>query len=163
MMNCRRQAIAFSMLLVSNCIPIPCSAQVVDLAAGRWIDLSHDYSPETIYWPTAEGFSKETVFEGETEGGWWYTAYNIATAEHGGTHIDAPIHFAEGRQTVDQVPLYRLIAPAVVVDVRQASSADADYQVSQEDILAWEQAYGQIPPGAIVLFNTGFAGRWPDA
>ncbi len=141
----------------------PAAAQVVDFSAGRWVDLSHEYSEETLYWPTAEGFSKERVFEGEAEGGWYYTAYNISTAEHGGTHIDAPIHFAEGRQTVDQIPLYRLIAPAVVIDLRAAAAADADYQATQDDIRAWEAANGPIPQGAIVLFNTGFAGRWPNA
>ena len=137
-------------------------AQQIDLAAGRWVDLSHEYASDTIYWPTAEGFSKETVFEGMTEGGWWYTAYNIATAEHGGTHIDAPIHFAEGRQTVDQIPLYRLIAPAVVIDVSDSAVKNPDYLISESDITAWEGVNDRIPPGTIVLFNTGFAERWPD-
>lgn len=139
------------------------TAQVIDLSAGRWVDLSHDYSPETLYWPTAEGFSKETLFEGEADGGWYYSAYSICTAEHGGTHVDAPVHFAEGRQSVDQIPLYRLIAPAVVIDLRAASAADPDYQASEADISAWEAEHGRIPQGAIVLFNTGFAARWPDA
>ncbi len=138
-------------------------AQVIDLSAGRWVDLSHEYSTSTIYWPTADGFSKSTVFEGHTDGGWYYTAYNICTAEHGGTHVDAPIHFAEGRQSVEQIPLHRLIAPAVVVDARAAAAADPDYQVSTADIEAWEADHGAIPAGAIVLFNTGFADRWPDA
>jgi len=139
------------------------SAQVIDLSAGRWVDLSHDYAEDTLYWPTADGFRKETVFEGHTEGGWYYTAYNVCTAEHGGTHIDAPVHFAEGRQSVDQIPFYRLIAPAVVIDVGAASAADPDYQASEEDIRAWEESHGRIPQGAIVLFNTGFANRWPEA
>lgn len=138
-------------------------AQVIDLSAGRWLDLSHDFSSETLYWPTADGFRKDVDFEGETEGGWFYTAYSFCTAEHGGTHIDAPIHFAEGRQTVDEIPLYRLIAPAVVIDVRAASEADPDYLAAQDDIDAWESEHGEIPQGAIVLFNTGFAKRWPDA
>ena len=142
---------------------ISLQAQTIDLSSGRWVDLSHDYSAETLYWPTAERFSKETVFEGHTDGGWYYTAYNICTAEHGGTHIDAPVHFAEGRQSVDQIPLHRLIAPAVVIDVRTAAGADPDYQVSTADLQAWESQHGAIPAGSIVLFNTGFASRWPDA
>jgi len=162
-MNPTGKVFAAGLALAMCTVPLNAIAQWLDLASGRWIDLSHDYSPDTIYWPTAEGFSKETVFEGETEGGWWYTAYNISTAEHGGTHIDAPIHFAEGRQSVDQIPLYRLIAPAVVIDVSTPSADDPDYQVSESDITAWEAVNGQIPPGAIVLFNTGFAARWPDA
>lgn len=144
-------------------LALPVSAQLVDLSAGQWVDLSHDYSENTLYWPTADGFSKQTVFEGQTEGGWYYTAYNVCTAEHGGTHIDAPVHFAEGRQSVDQIPLYRLIAPAVVIDVRAAAAANPDYQASAADIRAWETVHGQIPQGAIVLFNSGFSARWPDA
>lgn len=141
----------------------PGQAQVIDLSGGHWVDLSHEYSDETLYWPTADGFSKDTVFEGHTDGGWYYTAYNICTAEHGGTHLDAPVHFAEGRQSVEQIPLHRLIATAVVIDVREQADADPDYQATQTDIEGWEAGHGRIPPGAIVLFNTGFASRWPDA
>ncbi|MDX1410444.1 MAG: cyclase family protein, partial [Saprospiraceae bacterium] len=141
----------------------PVSAQIIDLSAGSWVDLSHDYSSETLYWPTADGFTKETVFEGHTDGGWFYTAYNICTAEHGGTHIDAPIHFAEEGQTVDQISLDRLIANAVVIDISEASQANPDYQATREDLEHWEAEHGQIPAGAAVLFRTGFASRWPNA
>lgn len=144
-------------------ISIPLGAQVIDLAKGHWVDLSHDYSSETLYWPTADGFTKETVFDGHTDGGWYYTAYNICTAEHGGTHIDAPIHFAEGGQTVDQISLDRLIAQAVVIDIRESAAANADYQATVSDLKTWESENGQIPPGSSVLFNTGFSKRWPDA
>ena len=78
--------------------------------AGRWIDLSHDFSSETVYWPTAEPFAIDTVFAGPTEQGFYYSAYSFCAAEHGGTHIDAPIHFADGGRTVDEIPLTQLIA-----------------------------------------------------
>lgn len=141
----------------------PVQAQVVDFSGGQWHDLSHAYSEQTLYWPTARGFEKTTVFEGVTEGGWYYTAYDIATAEHGGTHIDAPIHFYPQRHTVDQVPLGRLIGNAVVLDVSAAAAADPDYQASTADLQAWEERHGPIPAGSIVLLRTGFADRWPDA
>jgi kynurenine formamidase len=162
-MSSRLKCFGWTLGLVMLSVAQPGVTQLVDLSAGRWVDLSHDYSKETLYWPTAEGFTKETVFEGETEGGFYYTAYSISTAEHGGTHIDAPLHFAEGRQSVDQIPLHRLIGPAVVIDLRAAAEADPDYQASRADIAAWEQVNGEIQPGAIVLFNTGFAKRWPNA
>ncbi len=103
------------------------------------------------------------MFEGVAEGGYYYTAYDIATAEHGGTHLDAPIHFYEGRDTADRIPLDRLAGAAVVIDVSQAAAADADYQLSAGDIRTWEQLHGAIRPGEIVLVRTGFAARWPDA
>lgn len=134
-----------------------------DFSKGSWVDLSHAYDENTLYWPTAAGFSKTTDFEGHTDGGWYYTAYSISTAEHGGTHLDAPIHFHEGGQTSDQLPLERLLAPAVVIDVTQQAAADADYLISVGDIKAWESTNGLLPDGAIVLFRTGFATRWPDA
>ncbi|NNL95294.1 MAG: cyclase family protein [Xanthomonadales bacterium] len=137
--------------------------QVIDFEDGQWQDLSHPYSEETLYWPTSDTFHKETVFEGHTEGGWYYTAYSFTTAEHGGTHIDAPIHFFEGRKTVDQLAVSQLIGPAIVIDVRAAVSQNPDYQVSARDLELWEALHGPIPGGSIVLINTGFAERWPDA
>jgi len=132
------------------------------LAQGKWIDLTHDFSSDTVYWPTAEGFELETVFEGETEKGYFFYANNYKAAEHGGTHIDAPIHFAEGKQTVDEIPLKKLIGPAVVINVTQKALSDPDYRVEVKDFTDWESKNGPIPDGSIVLLNTGYAKYWPD-
>ena len=130
---------------------------------GCWVDLTHSYSEDTVYWPTSGGFEKSTVSEGVTDKGFYYSAYAIATAEHGGTHLDAPIHFHADGQTVEEIPLDRLIGPAVVVDVSDKTLSDRDYQISTADITAWEARHGRIPRDAIVLFHTGFARHWPDA
>ena len=132
------------------------------LAQGKWIDLTHDFSSETVYWPTAEGFELETVFEGNTDKGYYYTANKYKASEHGGTHIDSPIHFAQGKQTVDEIPLERLIGPAVVIDVTQKALSDPDYQIGVKDFTDWESKNGPIPDGSIVLLNTGYAKYWPD-
>lgn len=132
------------------------------LAQGKWIDLTHDFSSETVYWPTAEGFELETVFEGNTDKGYYYTANKYKASEHGGTHIDSPIHFAQGKQTVDEIPLERLIGPAVVIDVTQNVLSDPDYQIDVKDFTDWESKNGPIPDGSIVLLNTGYAKYWPD-
>ena len=89
-----------------------------------------------------------------------YFARNISLPEHFGTHIDAPAHFARGLWTVDQIPPERLIAPLVVLDVSAHAKDHADYQISVEDIARWEQANGQIPPGAVVVARTGWDTRW---
>lgn len=138
-------------------------AQVVDFGHGRWIDLSHDYAENTIYWPTARTFSKRTVFEGTTPGGYYYTAYDIETAEHGGTHLDAPVHFAEGGQAADEVPLERLAGPGLVIDISAQCAQDADYLLSVADLEDWQARHGGIRAGDIVLVRTGFAAFWPDA
>lgn len=131
--------------------------------AGRIVDLSHAYAADTIYWPTDErGFEYESLAAGVTEGGFYYAAGRFATAEHGGTHVDAPIHFAEGQATVDLIALERLVGPAFVVDVREACAADRDHAVGVDAFVEWERANGALPAGAIVLLRTGWAARWGD-
>lgn len=129
---------------------------------GRIIDLSYPFGEKTVYWPTAETFHLEKDFEGITEGGYYYSAYRYAAAEHGGTHIDAPVHFAKGRFSVDEIPLEQLMGAAIVVDVTQQCRTNPDYLVSAQDFVNWEKRNGRIPAGAIVLLRTGFGKFYPD-
>ena len=127
------------------------------------IDLSHSYSDKTVYWVTAKEFELDTVFKGQTDKGFYYAANNFSTAEHGGTHIDAPIHFAENAQTVDQIPLEKLIGHAIKIDVTEKCSNNPDYLISIEDFKNWELRNGsKIPNGSIVLIETGFSKYYPD-
>jgi kynurenine formamidase len=130
--------------------------------SGKVVDLSYPFDSDTIFWPTAEGFRLEKDFEGTTDKGFYYSANRFCTAEHGGTHIDAPVHFARGKNTVDQVPLEQLVGDAIIVDVSKQSAAERDYQVASEDFLRWEKANGKIPEGAIVFLRTGYGKYWPD-
>jgi kynurenine formamidase len=131
--------------------------------SGTLVDLTHAFDATTIYWPTAEGFQLRKDADGVTPAGYYYAANSLFTSEHGGTHLDAPVHFAEGRLSTDRVPLEKLIAPAVVIDVTAQAAQNADYQVSLQDVEGFEQQHGAIPDGVIVLIRTGFASRWPDA
>lgn len=126
------------------------------------IDLSHDYSEETVYWVTEEGFKLDTAFKGITDKGYYYTANSFKSAEHGGTHLDAPIHFSEGRQSVDEIPLEKLMGPAVKVDVSDRADNSPDYLISVEDLMLWEKEHGQIPDNSIVLLYTGHSKYYPD-
>ena len=130
---------------------------------GRWIDLSHDFSTNTLYWPTAQRFTLEVEFHSQTDKGYFYAANRYRASEHGGTHIDAPIHFAERGRTLDQLPIEQLTGAAVVVDVSAQAQKDANYQITVTDLKTWEAKHGQIPAGAILLFRTGHARHWPDA
>ncbi len=138
------------------------SASAQDISGGKWVDLTHSFNEQSVYWPTAETFTKTEVFHGHTDGGWFYSAYNFSAAEHGGTHMDLPIHFAEGANTTDKVPVEQLIGPGFVIDVSQQAGADVDYLVTAVDIEAFEAEHGKIPAGAIVLLNTGRAGLYSD-
>lgn len=129
---------------------------------GSIVDLSHEYSDQTIFWPTAEGFKLDKVADGMTPQGYYYAANTFATAEHGGTHLDAPVHFAQGRWSVDQIPLEQLIGDAAVVDVSAKCATQPDYQVTVDDLTLWEKAHGSLN-GTIVLIRTDYSKRWPDA
>lgn len=132
------------------------------LDPSKVVDLSHGFGAETIYWPTAESFSIEPVAYGPTAAGYWYAANNLCMAEHGGTHMDAPIHFAAGKRTADQVPLSASIGPAAVIDVRAQAATDRDYRLTVADLQAWEREHGRLPSGAIVVMNSGWTAYWPD-
>ena len=134
----------------------------IDFAGAKIIDLSHPFDAQTIYWPTEDGFKFEKGFDGVTPQGFYYAANKFCGPEHGGTHIDAPKHFAISSHTVDQIPVEQLMGNAVVVDVTRQSDAHRDYQVTVADFTAWEAQHGQIPNDAIILLRTGFAKFWPD-
>ncbi len=128
------------------------------------VDLSHSFDEDTLYWPTApHEFRLEELHYGETEAGFFYSAYRLETPEHGGTHLDAPIHFHEDGHTTDEVPLSQLTGPAVVIDVRRESERDRDYALTRDRVEAWEDQYGEIPADSIVLLRTGWSRHWPDA
>ncbi len=133
-----------------------------DEGPATWIDLTYAFSPDTVYWPTSDPFQLETVFAGRTGAGFYYSAYKFATAEHGGTHLDAPIHFGEGQPANHEIPLERLIGDAVVVDVSARALSDRDYLIQVADLTAWEREHGPIPPASIVLLRTGYGRFWPD-
>src|ERR1044071_10356355 len=114
---------------------------------GRVIDLTYAFGADSVYWPTAEQFKLETDFEGVTDKGYFYSAYRYSAAEHGGTHLDSPVHFAKGHYTVDQLPLQQLMGAAIVIDVTKQCGANPDHLVSGGDFGGWEKRNGKIMIG----------------
>ena len=155
-----KKRIYFCLLL---CVAISaCAKPKAEFPTGKIIDLSHPFDAQTIYWPTEEGFKLEKEQDGVTDKGYYYASNKFAAPEHGGTHIDAPRHFANGAKTVDQIPLEQLMGNAILVDVTRQCETNRDYLISVDDFNGWEKQYGPIPTGAIVLLRTGFARYWPD-
>ncbi len=145
--------------LLSSCTP----EQPNDFLDGRIIDLTYPFNEDTIFWPTEErGFVLEELHRGYTNAGFYYTAHRFCTAEHGGTHLDAPIHFYEGRREAHEIPLEDLIGTGIVVDVSEKATADRNYRVQASDFESWEEAHGKIPEGAIIIIRTGWGQYWPD-
>src|SRR5258705_4391819 len=132
------------------------------IPSGTIVDLSYPFDSSTVYWPTAESFHLEKDFEGTTEAGYYYSPYRYSAAEHGGTHIDAPVHFAKGRNTVDEIPVEQLIGSCTVVDDTRQCEKDRDYLVNESDFKNWERRNGKIAAGTIVLLRTGFGKFYPD-
>lgn len=136
----------------------------LDLETAELVDLSYPYDESTLYWPTSPShFELEELANGVSEGGYYYSAYVLGTPEHGGTHIDAPIHFAENAATTAEVPLEQLMGPGIVIDVSDQADADRDYRLDLATVEAWEARNGPVPRGAIVILRTGWGSRWPDA
>ncbi|MET0153344.1 MAG: cyclase family protein [Candidatus Binatia bacterium] len=148
--------------MVAAILPIVLAAATAALPKGGIVDLSHPYDAQTIFWPTESGFVLEKEHDGLTSRGYYYRSNKFSAPEHGGTHIDAPAHFAKDGSTVDAIPLDRLVGSAVMVDVSRKCLADRDYRISIEDFREWEKARREIPPHSIVLLRTGFAKYWPD-
>ncbi len=149
--------------LIGAAAPVA-GAQTIDIETARIVDLTHPYNAATVYWPTSPSrFVLTILANGETPGGWYYSAYAFSTPEHGGTHLDAPRHFSRTGNATDEVPLRQLIGRVVVIDMSDQAAKDADYTLTVADILADEAANGPIPKGAIVLLRSGWSARWPDA
>lgn len=157
-------AAAAAFVLVATPPGAAAGPPLLDPAAFEVVDLTHPYDEDTVYWPTSPSrFQLEVLTEGTTDAGYWYSANRICTPEHGGTHLDAPVHFARGGHDAARVPLDDLIGPAVVIDVTEQAAADPDHRLTVEDVEAFERRHGRIPRGAIVALRTGWSSRWPDA
>ena len=139
------------------------AAGAIDIDPAKVVDLTYGFEPDDLLADGEALLARGSVQRGETPGGYWYEANNFCAAEHGGTHMDAPAHFAKGGASADQVPVTAGIGPLVRVDVSAAGGADADYRLAVADLDAWEAAHGRIPSGAIVVMYSGWGARWPDA
>ena len=151
-------------LLMLAFASLPASGQSApDLRTAKVVDLTHPFDRTTLYWPTSpSAFELKPLADGQTPGGWFYRSNAFCTPEHGGTHLDAPSHFAKDGLPADQIPVRQLIAPAAVIDIRAQAARDVDYRLAPADVKAWEKAHGPVPAGAIVLLRTGWSARWPN-
>lgn len=137
-------------------------AQSPSIDRDKVVDLTYTFDSLTVYWPTAKSFEWQKEQWGKTPKGYFYAAARYSASEHGGTHFDSPIHFSEGKQTIEQIPVSSLVGKAMVVDLRSKVGSNRDYLISANDLLSWEKAHGQIPQGSIVLALTGWGRFWPD-
>jgi kynurenine formamidase len=155
-----RLGVIFPLLLLA--LPWTGMAQSLRVDREKIVDLTYDFDSSTVYWPNAKSFDWQKEFWDISPRGYWYAAGHYSASEHGGTHIDAPIHFSRGGLTVDQIPLAKLVARAVVIDISEACNKNRDYLLSVDDLSTWERQHGQIQDGSLVLARTGWGKYWPD-
>lgn len=160
-MDLRRLALIGAVVLTGCTGPAP-REQNRGIEDSKIVDLTYSFDEKTIYWPTAKPFTWEKEAWGPSPGGYWYTAARYGASEHGGTHLDAPVHFAEGKRTSEAIPVGDLVGPAVVVDTSSKCASNPDCLLSVDDIAQWEKANGGLPDDAILLVRTGWGKFWGD-
>jgi kynurenine formamidase len=132
----------------------PAQAAPVPRRFKRVLDLTHTMSPDFPTFFGVPGVELQKQFDLKKDGfnlNWW------RIIEHAGTHIDAPIHFSEGGDTVERIPADTLVAPLAVVDVRSRAAQNPDYLLSRQDLADWEKKYRRLPNGCCVAMLSGWA------
>jgi kynurenine formamidase len=125
----------------------------------RVVNLSHLIDPKIPQWPGDPPVEFETVAKLENDG---YYLRRFSLGEHSATHMNAPNSFYPQGMSIDQYPAESLVAKAVVIDIRKQTTANPNYALALSDVLAWEEQYGQIPQGSVVLLFTGWQSKWSD-
>lgn len=128
------------------------------LIGARWVDLTHQINERSPHFPALPALKKQDIFT--LKDGFHVQEFSVVGQY--GTHIDAPIHFVEGGRWLDEIDLKDLLLPLYVIDKSQAVAENPNYELSKEDILAFEAEYGQIEAGSFVAFRSDWSKRWPD-
>jgi kynurenine formamidase len=124
--------------------------------AYQWVDLSYEVSPQT---PHYEGFNDLQIKDVLT-----FAEHKVCSREYNmvsqyGTHIDPPFHFVEGARSLEKITVQEMLCPLCVVDASAKVAANPDYALSDQDLMDWEKAHGQIPDRAFVVMRTDWYKR----
>ncbi|MEM9487825.1 MAG: cyclase family protein [Myxococcota bacterium] len=123
---------------------------------ARVVDLTHVMRPDMPFWPGGVPFSMTRLVDYDQG----YQLHKFEMGENTGTHIDAPSHFVAGKRSIDAIPVAELFVPAVVIDIKEQVAGNPDYQLTPDDVAAWEAEHGQIPADSLVILNTGWHSRF---
>lgn len=132
---------------------------VVELETHEFVDLTNSFGPGIPRWPGFPDAEFKTIYDYDTDG---FFAQEFVHVGQYGTHMDPPAHFHKGLRTLDEIELKEMVAPLVVINVADKTAANSDYELTVDDIKAWEAQHGPIPPGAFVAMRSDWSKRWPD-
>ncbi len=123
------------------------------IAAAKVADMTHTVSPEFPTYFGVPGIKGEQKFNFKEHG---FNLFELTVNEHTGTHIDAPLHFSADGHAVDEIPVENLVVPLAVINIKEKAAANADAQVTPDDIKAWISANGPLPEKCCVAMNSGW-------
>jgi kynurenine formamidase len=132
---------------------------LAQLRTCAWVDLTHAFAPGVPHYVHFPDEERRVLFD-FPDG---FLVHEYRHVGQWGTHVDPPLHFAPGGRAADEIGVEEMILPLVVIDVREACAADADFACSAATVQAWEATHGTVPAGAFVALHTGWDARWPDA
>jgi kynurenine formamidase len=144
----------------SNSSPASAATGQQTIAYSKVIDLSHVISPKIPLWPGDPKVVFKVVATMQKDG---YYLRSFTIGEHSATHMNAPNSFISGNtEAITSYAPEQRVVPAVVIDAHAQSAANADYQLTKQDVLDWEAKNGQIAPGSLVIMLTGWEDKWSD-
>jgi arylformamidase len=112
-------------------------------------DITVPLSAETPTFPGAPDFRKE--FRLRLAKGDRVNISELTLGSHAGTHVDSPNHFIDEMDTIDKIPLRKIVGRARVFDLKVTGKIDtADIQPLR------------IEPGIIALFKTRNSQLWKN-
>jgi arylformamidase len=118
-------------------------------------DISRTLSNDLAPWPGDTPFHYELKWK-MAEG----ATVNVGAVEmgvHNGTHADAPFHFEQGANTIEQMPLETYLGDAVVVDLTKQFEGDQSRQITIADIESSSDAL-KLAPRLLLKTNV-----WKDS
>jgi arylformamidase len=121
--------------------------------ARRIVDLSHPLGPATPLFPGSPPVVLRVLSAIPADP---LNATGLSTSLHTGTHMDAPRHFYNQGQSIDQIPLDRCLGPALRIDL---SAKHPGEEIHPRDLAPWQEAIRRRPR---LLIETGWARHWGE-
>ncbi|XP_014250114.1 uncharacterized protein LOC106667031 [Cimex lectularius] len=150
------------MLTILNLFALTQAQPFKGCSSKNYVDLGHVVDENTIEFPGGAKFRYTSQFAGPDPNGVWYSSNDFKTAEHAGTHFDAPYHFDKNGRKVADIPLTKLITKAVFVNASAETSGNYKYKLPASKLTEWEKANGPMPSNSVVIVGFGWSHKYPN-
>jgi kynurenine formamidase len=79
-----------------------------------------------------------------------------------GTHMDAPAEFHPCQAAMEEIPPTYTLRKLVVISIAEQAKHDIAYQMSLDDVHAWERKHGPVPAGSVVAARSDWYKNWDE-